>query len=315
MKLYATLAISFLVFSVCAQNNRTTFDAPKVYPEGIAFDTRNNVAYVSSVKTGTIGKVDATGNYTEFFVSKDLKSTYGMKVDEKRNRLWVCASDANYSKYKDPSTFKKMARVIAIDLSTGEKVADIDLSALFQGYHFLNDLALDDKGNVYVTDSFSPAIYRIDTKGTPSLFATNKLFKSAFIGLNGIVFHPKGYLLVAHNTDGVILKVDMKDPSKVERVVIDQLFPGADGLWLDARQSLIVVQNKGVNKVFKLASTDEWKTASVGASTPSSELFQNPTTCGQMKGQLYVLNAKLNEISDSTNKPSNSFSYQQVIFK
>src|SRR5574339_500940 len=40
---------------VSAQSNKITFTAPKVYPEGIAFDNKKNVAYVSSVKTGTIG--------------------------------------------------------------------------------------------------------------------------------------------------------------------------------------------------------------------------------------------------------------------
>ena len=314
MKIHLLIIWTFLITPSLAQS-KITFQAPKVYPEGIAFDNKNGVTYVSSVKTGTIGKIDASGKYSEVLVDKALKSTFGMKVDEKTNRLWVCAGDPNYSIYKAPSTFKKMARIVAIDLSTGRIAADIDLSKLVEGNHFPNDLTIDGEGNLYITDSFAPAIYTVDTKGNPSVLVSSEMFKSKFVGLNGIVYHPKGYLLVAHNTDGCVFKVDLKNPSKPERVKIDQFFPGADGLWLDKQQNLVLVQNKGVNRVFKLSSTDDWKSAKVSGHTPPDALLQNPTTCGWFKNDIYVLNAKLNELSDSTMKPSDSFSFQQVIFK
>jgi len=121
--------------------------------------------------------------------------------------------------------------------------------------------------------------------------------------------------LVAHNSNGCVLKVDLKDPRKVARVKIDAFFPGADGLWVDARRNLILVQNKGVNKVFELTSKDQWQSAQVSGSSPSAAQLQNPTTCGWYNNAVYVLNAKLNELSDSTLKPSDSFSFQQVVFK
>ena len=237
-----------------------------------------------------------------------------MKVDGKRNLLWVCTGDPNYSRFKSAETFKKMARIVAIDLSTRKKVKDIDLSGLYEGNHFLNDLAFDNSGNVYVTDSFSPVIYRIDSKDKPTVWATNDLFKSKDVGLNGIAVHPSGVLLVAHNTDGAILRVDMKDPAKVQRVKIASFFPGADGMSIDSDGNLIVVQNKGVNTVFKLSSTDKWMSAKVTGRTAPEQLLQNPTTLSWNGSELFVLNAKLNELSDSTNKPSDEFSYQKVEF-
>jgi len=300
---------------VLAQTNKITFKAPKVYPEGIAFDTRSNIAYVSSVKTGTIGSVDQQGKYSEIFADNGLKSTFGMKLDETNNRLWVCAGDPNHSIYKEPSTFKKMARVVAIDINSRKKVMDVDLAALSEGNHFPNDLTLDNKGNLYITDSFSPMIYKVDAAGKASVWSKNELFKSASIGLNGIAYHPDGFILVAHNTDGCILKVDINDPAKVEKVNIERFFPGADGLWIDNKKNLILVQNKGVNKVFMLSSSDKWKSAKVVGTSPSSELLQNPTTCGWFKNNIYVLNSKINELSDSSIRPSDEFSFQQVVFK
>jgi sugar lactone lactonase YvrE len=311
--LAATLGIKLMVGA--PEPNKIAFTAPSLYPEGIAFDTKNNIAYVGSVKTGTIGTVDAAGKYTEVLVDKELKSSFGMKVDERAKKLWVCVGDPMYSIYQDSSTFKKMARVIAIDLVSKKKVADIDLSTVFKGKHFLNDLTLDGKGNIYVTDSFSPVIYKIDSKGTASVFAQDDRFKSASVGLNGIAYHPDGFLIVAHNTDGVLYRVDIKDPEKIQRITVDQFFPGADGLWMDDARNLILVQNKGVSKIFKLSSSDKWQTATIAAKTPTAELFQNPTTCGMYKGKIYVLNAKLNEIKDKSIKPSDSFSFQEAIWE
>lgn len=311
---FVTLICLLFGQSAGAQIKRINFAAPRVYPEGIAIDSKTNTAYVSSVRTGTVGVVDSQGKYAEFFSDNGLKSTFGMKVDAKRNLLWVCAGDPNFSKYKSPDTFKKMARVIAFDLSTKKKVKDIDLSGLYKGNHFLNDLALDNNGNVYVTDSFSPVVYKIDTKDKPSIFSTSELFKAKDVGLNGIVVHPSGCLLVAHNTDGAILRIDLKNPNNVTRVKVSLFFPGADGLSLDNEGNLMLVQNKGTNAVFRLSSTDKWASAKVTGRTSPEDLLQNPTTLSWNGPELFVLNAKLNELSDSTHKPSQEFSYQKVEF-
>src|SRR5262245_26533997 len=77
------LCVTLHIKTSLAQTNKITFRDPDIYPEGIAFDKKKNVAYVSSVKTGTIGAVDENGKYTEIYTDKGLKSTFGMKVDEK----------------------------------------------------------------------------------------------------------------------------------------------------------------------------------------------------------------------------------------
>jgi len=303
-----TVFCTILAVVTYAQGKRITFEAPKVYPEGIAINPTTNKTYVSSVKTGTIGAVDENGKYTVVYQDDGLKSSFGMKVDEKKNMLWVCVGDPNYSKFKSPETFKKMARVITIDLATNKKTGDIDLASLHPGNHFPNDLTFDDKGNVYITDSFSPVIYKVDASGKPSVWSID-------VGLNGIAYHPSGFILVAHNTNGAILKIDLKDPTKVERVKIPVFFPGADGMAIDTEKNLILVQNKGVNTVFKITSSDDWKTAKVAGKTSPEERLQNPTTLAMNKSNLFVLNAKLNELSDSTLRLSNDFSFQEVKFQ
>ncbi|GAA4321835.1 SMP-30/gluconolactonase/LRE family protein [Mucilaginibacter gynuensis] len=300
-----------------AQTPRITFKADKLYPEGVALDPATGTYYVGSVKTGTIGTVDQQGNYKEFYKDKDLISSFGMKVEPGKNKLWVCLADpdSNYSTHSSPATFRKMARLIAIDLKSAKKIADIDLSKTYNGKHFINDLCFDGKGNIYLTDSFSPVIYKVDAAGKATVFAENELFKSIDIGLNGIVYHPGGYLLVDHNSSGTIIKVPISNPNTASIVKIKTLFPGADGLIIDDQQNLILIQNKGVNKVFKISSVDNWSSAEVKEATGGTDRFAQPSTGVVGAGKVWVLNSRLNELSNPTLVPSKEFSLQLAVFQ
>jgi len=313
-KILITATVFLSSFAVIAQTPRISFKAPGLYPESSAFNPQKNVFYVSSVRTGTIGTVDQSGNYKVFYQDQSLKSSYGMKLDAKNNRLWVCISDANFSDHSDPSTFKKMARVISLDLNTGKKIQDIDLSNLVSGEHFANDLAFDPQGNIYVTDSYSQVIYKIDNKGKASVFAESELFKGENVGLNGIAFHPQGFLLVADTRAGALYKVDVRDPKKISKVAVKQFFPGVDAILLDDQQNLILVQNLA-NLIFKLSSTDGWQNAEIVAATGADDRFAFPSAVVQSAGKLYALNAKLIELYDPTKPKSKEFSLQLVEFK
>jgi sugar lactone lactonase YvrE len=297
-----------------AQTQRIEFEAPEAYPEGTAYDPGEGVFYVSSVHNGTIGKTDQSGKYTPVFIDSTLKSTFGMKIEVAKKRLWVCAGDPTYSQYRDSSTHKKMIRLIGLDITTYRKVADIDLSALYKGRHFANDLTLDAQGNVYITDSYSPVIYKVDADGKASVFAQSMWFAATGTGLNGIVWHPDGFLLVNNNANGSLLKVDLNDPQQVSKVQVNQFFPGADGLLLDGQNNLVLVQNKGVNKIFKLASTDKWASAKVIAATQSKDMFNFPSTATQKGNEVWIMNAKLQELSDSSSILSKKFSLQEAVF-
>ena len=315
MKIYISTLILLISINISAQTPRITFTAPLVYPEGTAFNASTNTFYVSSVKTGTIGAVDLKGNYKILYEDSLLKSSFGMKVDAKRNRLWVCVGDPNYSKYADSSTYKKMIRLIGLDLKSGKKINDIDLSGLYNGKHFANDMTLDNEGNIYITDSYSPVIYKVNTNFQPSVFAQNNLFMAKDLGLNGITWSDKGYLLTVNNSDGTILKVDLKNPQNVILVKIDNFFPGADGILLDAQNNLLLDQNKGVDKIYKISSSDDFISAKIIEATSGTDRFQNPSTSAMKGNDLYILNSKLNELKDSINSPSKEFSLQLAVFK
>lgn len=308
------IAILFSLLSQ-AQTPRINFTAPMLYPEGVAYNSSNQLFYVSSVKTGTIGTVDRMGHYKEWYKDDALKSSFGLKIDQKRNWLWACTGDPNYSMFSDSDTYKKMIRLVAIDLASGKKVKDINLSDIFPGKHFANDMTMDPENNIYVTDSYAPVIYKIDADGRGSVFAKSDLFKSTDVGLNGIVYHPSGYLITVHNSDGILYRINVKAPTQITAVRTMQFFPGGDGLMLNASNELILVQNKGIDKAFKLVSTDNWLSAEIIAATGGTDRFQYPTTIATADGKLYLLNAKLDELQDATKQPSKEFSLQLAEFK
>jgi sugar lactone lactonase YvrE len=294
---------------------RLEFEATDSYPEGIAYDPSGKAYYVSSMRTGAIGKVDLNGKYSVFFAEEGLKSSYGLKIHPDGKQLIACISDANYSKLTSPDTRKKMIRLISIDLATGKKLQDVDLESLVPGKHFGNDIAFDKDQNIYMTDSYANVVYKISTDWKPSVFAKHKMFETEGFGLNGIVVHPDGFLLVDNSNTGRIYKVDLKDPSKVSKVRIDQYFLGADGMILREDNTLVVVVNGGNNKIFRLKTKDNWDSAILSGTTLAVDRFTYPATATLRDNDVWIMNAKTNELMDSTSIPSKRFAIQKAVLK
>ena len=294
---------------------RIEFEAEDAYPEGIAYDSTANVYYVSSARLGSVGKVTPQGVYTALLTDTALKSTYGVKVHPNGKQILVCVSDANYSKYTSPATRTKLARLIGIDVQTGKKNMDVDLSQLIPGKHFVNDLAIDPRGNIYVTDSFAHAIYKVTPDGKASVFSKDKKFETMGIGLNGIIYHQDGFLIVDNSNTGQFYKIDIKNPTNVQKIKTDQYFLGADGLLLDDPTHLTVVVNGGNDKIFRLESTDGWQSAKLSAATLASDRFTYPSTATRYQNSTWVMNAKFSELVDSNSVPSKNFAIQKAVFK
>jgi len=291
---------------------RIEFNAPETYPEGIAYDSISDLYFVSSARLGSIGKVTPAGVYTTLISDPAFKSSYGLKIHPDGKRLFACIGDANYSKFTAADTRKKLGRLIAVEIATGKKVSDIDLSTLVAGDHFPNDLIFDNKQNAYVTDSFANVIYKVTPDGKASVFADSPLFKTKGIGLNGIVFHPAGYLLTVSSGTGAIYKIDINNPKNVSKVIVDQFFINGDGLVMTDAKKLVLVQNGGSDKIYELTSEDNWSSAKLSASTLAADRFTYPSTAARAKGKIWVMNANFSEIVDSTSVPSQKFAIQHA---
>jgi sugar lactone lactonase YvrE len=290
-----TAVVAAVLASNVAIAGDITFTGDQIYPESVTWSARQHVFMVGSVRHGTVGKVSPAGRYSTFIEDKRLVSTLGLLVDDQRDVLWVTNADPGAGDRTATATRGKLAAVATYDATTGKPRAYFDLSKLDPGAHLANDLVLDANGNAYVTDSFAPLIYRIDTQGQASIFAQDARFKTGEgFNLNGIAVHRDGYLLVGNYNSGELFRVNLHDPSKVEPVRLSEPLKGADGFHLIDGTHLLVVQNAGIDRTVELVSTDGWQSATIIRTQKSEKSM--PTAAVEKDGDVYVLNSRIDTL-------------------
>jgi sugar lactone lactonase YvrE len=234
-----------------------------------------------------------------------ITSAIGINLDDRRNRVLVASSNA---------TAGNVARLVSYNRDNGQLNFNVDLGALTTTpRHFANDVAVDDQGNAYVTDSFAPYIYKVNPQGVASIFLTDPQFAAApgGFGLNGIVFHPDGYLLVARTDNGTLFKVPVAAPATFTRVTTTGIdFTGADGLLLQNNNTLQAVVSG--NRVIRLSTSNNW-TAATLLGTFAATQSVSPTTLARRPGaDSYVIYARLAELMAPT--PPTEFVIGKVTF-
>ena len=269
---------------------RINFVAERQYPEGIAYSSQLAKFLVTSIPLGKIGTVDTDGRYADLLTAPELIAGIGMKVAG--DRVFVCNSDQGRSIRSTTATTRQTAELLVFNLNTGQLERRTDLDALLPAAepNFANDVTLAPDGTAYVTDSFSPVIYKITADGTASvLVRDNDKFSSATFGLNGIVYHPNGYLIVANTGQRKLYKVDLQNGNAISEIVGTGELPG-DGLTL-LNGDLYVVT--GGNRVAQVRSTDNWLMASIVRFDEG--VYTGATTSVAVNNQIYTLNARIGQ--------------------
>ncbi len=294
------------------------FTVPGLYPEGLQYDAQSGHFLVSSQTAGALGAVADDGTYTVFADNPALVSSIGLCLDAPRNRVLAAVSDPGYNAARSTAaTRRKLARLAIFNRTSGQLVTTVDLGGLLPGPdHFANDVAVDGQGNAYVTDSFAPVIYKVTPQGTATVFLQNAQLgaPAGAFGLNGIVYHPDGYLLVAKSDEGALFKVPLDNPGAFRRVAVSGVdLANADGLRLQADRQLQVVANAPA-KVYRLASADGWATAALGGTLATAPQF--PTSLALRPGaDGYVLYANLNALQAGQSPPVSRFTIARVHFQ
>lgn len=290
--------------------DRLAFVSDRLYPEGITYSPQLGQFLVSSLTQGKVGTVDMNGTYADFVSDPQLIGSVGMKV--RNGKLYVCNGDQGVSIKSTSQSPFMTAGLFVFDIATKQVERRINLAALLPAgqRHFANDIAFDAQGNTYVTDSFSPVIYKVTPDGIASVFLTDSRFSSSSFGLNGIVFHPNGYLLVANTGAAKLYKVDLQNGNAISEV--GGIAVGGDGLVLIGNDIYIV---NGMNQVTQFRSTDNFQTAM--AVKTDAVGYDQATTNTEVNGQVYTLNARIGEISAAGGNPAllQSRDYSIVRFK
>ena len=251
-------------------------------PEGIAFDPRTRSFLLSSLKKPLITRIGHDGKQeTLVTIVPSEVTTVGIKVDSARRRLWACSRVL-----KQPTAEYS---VLAFDLDTGRQTHSFPLDKALKGAS-CNDLAVDEGGTVYVTDSTNPHIYRVRPDETDAeLFATHKKFEGGLPGLrlNGVAVTADGsYLLAGMFATGELFRVTIKTPTEVKQVTLTGSFSMPDGLaLLDGK--LYGVTTSRVHRV-------SFTGADLLAGTVRSiDLVSGLSTATVAEGSLYVVKSKV----------------------
>ncbi|MBL0743233.1 SMP-30/gluconolactonase/LRE family protein [Chryseolinea lacunae] len=227
-------------------------------PESVLLDAKNNVLYVANIDgqpdgkdgVGSIAKVSPTGKII--------------------NAAWVTGLDApkGMGLYKNNLYVADISKVTTIDIATGKITASVEIPDA----KFLNDITIDAKGNVYVSDTGASKIYVVKD-GKATLY-----FESAELkGVNG--------LLALGNT---LYVVDFATGQNYKLSADKKLTPfaktaeGADGVVLVGKEEYLVSSWNGqvdfVNakgEVTKLLDTREqkWNAADIEFDAKTNTLF------------------------------------------
>ncbi len=278
------------------------------FPEGIEYDvgtdTRAPRFLLGSLAEGTIFAVQDDGAYEAFIADEDLMASVGIQIDAEGERLLVCNSD--------PAAFNPAEAGQALlgiyDLNTGERLHMVNLTELGPegGRFFCNDVAVDDAGDAYVTNSFAPVIYKVTPDGEASIFAQDDRFTSPFFGLNGIEFHPDGYLLVANAGAQTLFKIPVDDPEALALVELERPL-GFDGIILRADGKLVGVSG---GTIYALSSDDDWETATIAASAPDHAAATTVTVRGEA---VYAIYAHLDQMGSA--EPPEAYEIVRIDFE
>jgi len=225
-------------------------------PESALFDSESKSLYVSSMHSGSIVRMDLEG--------KIIKSD------------WVTGLTAN----KGSALFKGLlytaetAAVAVIDVRKASIIKRIRIDSAVM----LNDLAVDSKGIVYVSDTRTGKVYRIEDD-KPTLYLEN------IPGANGLLAVDSD-LYVAGST--TFQKVNANRETKM---IADDFESGLDGIVMVAKDEFILSNYKGI-----LFYVNEDGASQVLLDSRSNRIMANDISYDSKTKTLYVPSFGTNRI-------------------
>ena len=218
-------------------------------PESVAYAPKQNVLFVSNVdgkpdqkdQNGFISKVSpSNGSIIELNWVTGLNAPKGIAISNNNSRLYV--SD--------------ITDLVEIDIASGKIIKRLNAP----GSAFLNDVVSDNQGNIYVSDTITNTIYKLDTNAkdnnTSSLQAW--LQRQQLNGPNGLhVDNNKNRLIVASfgtfsKPGAGIEVVDLKSKttSSLGKEGTTSPFGGLDGIESDTTETHYYVTDNPAGKVY-----------------------------------------------------------------
>lgn len=208
--------------------------------ESVAIDPKTGTYYLSSIhkrKIVMMNKDGATGNFKSE-MEDGLWSVSGIKIDQKHRLLYACTSPT-----------EQMIDFIKEEKGKGALLKyDLDSGKLLKKYsfdnketsHIFGDLAIDNMGNVYISDSRENSVYRI-SYGSDEIEQIIKPGK--FVSLQGLDLDEENENLYLADYALGLYSCNLASGKLTYIAPSDNFVPqGIDGLYF-YKNSLIATQN------------------------------------------------------------------------
>ncbi|NIA70910.1 gluconolaconase [Pelagibius litoralis] len=209
------------------------------YPNGIAVGPEGDL-FVGSVTAGHILRVSTDGTTERAFQETDeVFAGTSLRFDTQTGLLWVTSPDF-LGQEINGERVRRPHRIAAIDLSQGEVV----WSSTIPDQGFANDIALDNKGGIYVTDSIGDRILHLAAPGASfETIADDAFFAPGDLGPAGIVMTPSGDLIVGLYSDGALFRVRLNEVgAEVVPLNLTRKIQNPDGLAMTDDGRLLILE-------------------------------------------------------------------------
>ncbi len=261
-------------------------------PEGIAIDPVSQKVYLNSLKNAKIVRCNLDGSNAEEFLSSHefgYLSGFGMTIQG--NTLYALGN--GLSKENNTSI------LLLLDIASGKLIHSYTLDN--GNFVYLNDIAVDSKGTVYITDSEGSDIYTVN-RATNQLevFFSNDEVKHS----NGIAISDNDrYLYLASYASGIRI-LDIANKKLVNQ---PNVFKGIDGMKYYQNHLIGIVNAKrdlSQNGVFQFklndAGTEILSETKIANFKNPSDI---PTTFAIFGDYMYfVADSQMDLLDDKTNE-------------
>ena len=218
------------------------FELPErdLLAEGVAYDPREGTFYVSAVHRRKIVRMTPDGRFADFATLEGGESgaPLGIRVDPVRRVLWVASAPMPQMRGYSPADSGRSA-LLRYELDTGRLTGRYPVPADGRA-HVFGDLVIARGGEVYVSDSRAPVIYRL----RPDAESLAPLVESPLlVSAQGLALAPDERSLFVADYAGGILRVDLADRAVSAIPAADTVAPlGIDGLYY-VNGGLVGIQN------------------------------------------------------------------------